>query len=68
MARATCFDRQETQHLRRLVRRSMDLPLDDDIVVPEESWAAPSFVAETALERDIQDWFGMLADDDSRDQ
>jgi len=67
MPRATSFRRQEIRHLRRLVRRSMNiLVLDEDLVVPEDGWAETSFV-ETTSEREIQDWFLTLAPDSSKD-
>ena len=66
MPRATSYRRQEIRHLRRLVRRSMNLlVLDDDLVVPEEGWAESSFV-ETTSEGGIQDWFLTLAPDESK--
>ena len=66
MPRATAYRRQEIRHLRRLVRRSMNLlVLDDDLVVPEEGWAESSFV-ETTSEGGIQDWFLTLAPDESK--
>jgi hypothetical protein len=66
MARAISYRHQEIRHLHRLVRRSANLlVLDEDLVVPEDSWAEPSFV-ETTSERDIQDWFLTLAPDDSK--
>jgi hypothetical protein len=67
MPRATRYRRQEIRHLRRLVRRSVNLlALDDDLVAPEEGWTEPSFV-ETRSDQDIQDWFLTLARDDSKD-
>jgi hypothetical protein len=67
MPRATSYRRQEIRHLRRLVRRSLNtLVLDEDLVVPEDCGAEPSFV-ETMSERDIQDWFLTLAPDNSKD-
>lgn len=66
MPRATSYRRQEIRHLHRLVRRSANLlVLDEDLVVPEDGWAEPSFVESTS-ERDIQDWFLTLAPDDSK--
>jgi hypothetical protein len=67
MPRATSYRRQEIRHVRRLVRRSLNmLVLDEDLVVPEDGWAEPSFI-ETASERDIQEWFLTLAPDNSKD-
>jgi len=67
MPRATSYRRQEIRHLRRLGRLSVNmLVLDEDLVVPEETWAEPA-LGEAHSERDLQDWFVTLPPEKSRD-